>query len=368
MKKVLILGGYGNFGNRITTALVKARIAVIIAGRDAKKAKSFAQDLEKKYPNSSIELAIFDAQTELAAQLEKLTPTLVINTAGPFQNANYEIAKTCINHSVHYIDLADGRDFVGGITELNEAAKAKGVLVVSGASTVPALSSAVLEKYKNEFSEIDSLTFGISPGQKAHRGLATTKGILTYVGKPLKPCAGSTKTRYGWQDLYIIDYPILGKRWMANCDIPDLDLLPAHYNIKSIRFSAGMESTLLHLGIWIFSLAVRFGLPINLPKHANLLLKLSHCFDWLGGYDGGMHLVIEGKNKNQKAKKIKWFIVAKNGDGPQIPTIPAIILAKKIINDQISQRGAMPCVAMVSLDEYMNELSEFAVKQYFFSS
>lgn len=368
MKKVLILGGYGNFGNRIATALAKANIAIIIAGRDQKKAEKLRQNLIEIYPNCLVEIAIFDVKKDLAMQLKKLNPKVVINTAGPFQNSDYNVAETCIQHSIHYIDLADGRDFVCGISALDEKAKQAQTLVISGASTVPALSSAVLEKYKNEFSEIDSLIFGISPGQKAHRGLATTKGILTYVGKPLKPCAGSNEIRYGWQNLYRIEYPGLGKRWMANCDIPDLDLLPQNYNIKSINFSAGMESKLLHFGIWIFSWIIRIGFKINLSKHAEFLLKISHCFDWLGTANGGMHIVIKGKDKNQKAKTVKWFIIAKNGDGPQIPTIPAIILAKKILSNQLEEKGAMPCVAMISLDEYLNELKEFEVQQYYFLS
>ncbi|MCE3255754.1 MAG: hypothetical protein K0R25_1248 [Rickettsiaceae bacterium] len=366
MKKILILGGYGNFGNRIATALAKANIAIIIAGRDQNKAKKLAQNLTRIYPNSHIEIAIFDVKKELAEQLKKLNPTLVINTAGPFQNSDYNIAEICIGYAIHYIDLADGRDFVCGISKLDEKAKQAQTLVISGASTVPCLSSAVLEKYKNEFSEIDSLVFGISPGQKSHRGLATTKAILTYVGKSIKPCAGSNETKYGWQDLYRIEYPALGKRWMANCDIPDLDLLPQRYNIKSISFVAGMESGLLHLGIWLFSWLVRIGLPINLPKHAEFLLKISHYFDYLGSANGGMHVIIKGQDKNQKAKTVKWFIIAKNGDGPQIPTIPAIILAKKILSNQIEERGAMPCLAMITLDEYMDELKEFEVKQYCF--
>ncbi len=366
MKKVLILGGYGNFGSRIVASLVKANIAIIIAGRDQKKAEKLAQNLTEIYPNCNVEIAIFDVKNELAAQLKNLNPAVVINTAGPFQNSDYSVAEICIQHSIHYIDLADGRDFVRGISALDEKAKQAQTLVISGASTVPALSSAVLEKYKNEFLEIDSLVFGISPGQKAQRGLATTKGILTYVGKPLKPCSGSDKTRYGWQDLYRVEYPGLGKRWMANCDIPDLDIFPSYYGIKRIRFSAGMENTLPHLGIWLFSWLVRIGLPLNLPKHAAFLLKISRYFDWLGTADGGMHVAIEGKDKNQKAKSVKWFIIAKNGDGPQIPTIPAIILAKKILSNQITARGAMPCVALITLDEYMNELKEVEVQQYCF--
>lgn len=352
--QVLILGGYGNFGRRIATSLSKAGISVIIAGRNKVKAQNLAGELGAGY-------AVFDVNTELEQQLKTLKPKVVINTCGPFQLADYNVAKTCIANNINYIDLADGRDFVCGISALNTAANENGILVVSGASTVPGLSSAVIENFKDEFSEIDSLLYGISPGQKASRGLATTQGILTYLGKRLKP-AGNGKIRYGWQDIYRQHYPKLGPRWMANCDIPDLDLFPQKYGIRYLQFSAGMENTLLHLSIWAVSWLIRLGLPVKMEKHASSLLKLSHWFDRFGTADGGMHVILKGKNNSGQPLVRKWFIIAKNGDGPQIPCIPAIILAKKIVGEKLPITGAKPCVGLVTLEEYLDELKSFEIE------
>jgi len=367
MKQVLILGGYGNFGSRIASALIKDNIPIIIAGRELQKAQALQNKLKQSALENIITVAAFDANKELGKQLDILQPTVVINTIGPFQTADYSIAKTCAQHKVHYIDLADARDFVTGITHLDQLAKTNNVLVVSGASTVPGLSSAVLEHYKNDFATMDSLIYGISPGQKAPRGLATTESILTYLGKPLKPWGNHNQKRFGWQDIYRQEYPELGKRWMANCDIPDLDLFTDQYRLKNIRFSAGMENSLLHLGMWLMSYLVRIGLPLNLPKHAKFLLSLSHIFDSFGTTSGGMHMLIKGTNKQGKPLTIKWFIIAQDNDGPQIPCVPAIILSKKIIRDTLHIRGAMPCVGMIMLDEYMKELEGFSIKQHIIS-
>lgn len=355
MGKVLILGGYGNFGKHIATALTKKAIPVIIAGRSRDKAEALVNTLQLA------ECAIFDIAIELAAQLQQWKPSVVVNTCGPFQNSNYDVAKICIQQGVHYIDLADGRDFVTGITMLDADAKQHNVAVISGASTVPGLSSAVIEHYKSEFSEIESLRFGVSPGQKAERGLATTRGIMTYVGRPLKPFAGDSRPSYGWQDIYRQNYPELGFRWMANCDIPDLDLLPARYNIRSIGFSAGLELGFMHLGLWLLSWAVRLGLPLNLPKHANALLQVSDWFNGLGSADGGMHMILRGKNIHGKPHERRWFVIAKQADGPQIPTIPAIVLAEKLVTNSLDFRGATACVGMVTLKEYMTELADFSI-------
>jgi hypothetical protein len=266
----------------------------------------------KTLPPGLTEIATFDAKIDLFRQLQILQPKVVINTCGPFQNADYGIAEACIASGVHYIDLADGREFVTGITKLDTAARQQNVVVISGASTMPALTSAVIEHFLPQFSKIDSLKFGVAPGQKAERGLATTQGILSYVGKRLKPCAGH-EIRYGWQDLYRQTYPEIGARWMANCDIPDLDLLPREYGIKSIRF----------LPEWRFRRwAVRLGLVIDLPAHASTLLKASNWFDANGSADGGMHVVLKGKDASKHLVTRKWFVVARDGDGPYIPAAP----------------------------------------------
>ena len=360
MRPVLILGGYGNFGKRIAQALTADNVPVVIAGRNRTKAEGLAQTL----PEGLTSIAVFDAFVELGTQLQRLKPAVVINTCGPFQSSDYSIAKVCIQHGVHYIDLADGRDFVPGIVALDAAAKAKNVVVVSGASTVPGLSSAVLERYKHEFAQIDEMRYGIAPGQKAERGLATTQGILSYVGKALKPFPGNEGKVFGWQGIYRQKYPQLGKRWMASCDIPDLDLLPARYGIKRIHFSAGLELGFIHLGLWGLSWLVRFGLPLNLPRFAKPLLKISDMFDAFGSTDGGMHVTLTGTGVDGNPHSREWFVVALDGDGPQIPTIPAIVLAKDLAKGVAMESGARPCVGLISLERYMTELEPFAIHQY----
>ncbi len=360
MKNVLILGGYGNFGKRIAQALTKAGISVIIAGRNRTKAEACANTL----PTNLVTIACFDAFTDLAQELTALQPTVVINTCGPFQASDHTIAECCITHGVHYIDLADGRDFVGRITDLDADATCNNVSVISGASTVPALSSAVIEHFRGEFSVIERMQYGISPGQKAERGLATTQGILSYIGKPLKPFAGSDKAVHGWQNIYRQEYPKLGKRWMANCDIPDLDVLPQYYGIRSIQFSAGLELGFMHLGLWGLSWLVRAGLPLRLEKYAKPLLSISNWFDRFGSADGGMHVILQGKNKAGEHLQRTWFVIALDSYGPYIPTIPAVILAKKLACGEPIQIGAMPCVGLVSLQEYMDELHDYPISTH----
>lgn len=358
---VVVLGGYGNFGKRIVRGLVRHGVPVIIAGRDLTKAQAFARTL----PDFRGDVARLDIHDPAFGQaLAALSPSVVVNTCGPFQTEGYDIARACIAQRAHYIDLADGRDFVTGITALDDTAKTKNICVVSGASTVPGLSSAVIGHFRGEFRELDSVAMGISPGQKAERGLATTEAIMTYVGKPLRPFAGVTDPVHGWQDIFRQEFPVIGKRWMANCDVPDLDLIPQHYGARSIRFSAGLELSVLHLGLWLMSWGVRLGLPLNLPRRARFLLKASNLFNVFGTSDGGMFVTLRGKDEAGKTLERRWFVIARNGDGPQIPCAPAILLAKRLWEGFPCKPGAYPCVGLISLEDYLDELKPFDIRQY----
>lgn len=303
---------------------------------------------------------------DLKGALEALRPRVVIHTAGPFQGANYSVAEACVQAGSHYVDLSDGRAFVTGFGRLGAVAKAAGVTLISGASSVPCLSSAVIEAVKDEFAVLERIEFGICPGQGAERGLATTAGILSYVGKPLKPYAGNDRP-YGWQDLRQHDFPQLGRRFMGNCDIPDLDLLPERYGFKAVRFGAGLEVGFIHLGLWALSWLVRLRLmPVALPKLAGPLLKGADLFNGLGSDDGGMFVEIEGVDRDGQRIRREWHIIARDGDGPQIPCVPAILLGQRLYEgDESLKAGAYSSLGLVRLRDYLAALEGFAIEAGF---
>ncbi len=366
---VMVLGGYGTFGSRITKALCKKGFHVIINGRHFHQAQALKHSILEEDFSAEVTVSCFDIYSQLNLRLKKMKPKLVIHTCGPFQEQNTFIAETTIKAGVNYIDLSDDRSYVKKMQSLNELAHTNGVTAITGASTVPALSSAVLAFVQDKYAikKFKAVKIGISPGQKTARGLATTQAVLSYIGKALKPWPGSQKKRFGWQDTYLQNYPNINSRLMGNCEAPDLDCLHVHFDIQQLTFSAGMESKLLHRLIWLCSWLIRLGLPLRLKKHAPWLLKTSRWFDSLGTEDGGMHVEFEvglGKaKKNNQYKTIKktWFIEATGNQGPQIPAIPAILMAEKILTQPI-KAGVQNCVKLITLEDYLNELKQFDSK------
>jgi saccharopine dehydrogenase-like NADP-dependent oxidoreductase len=353
MRCAVVLGGYGNFGRRVAMALAADRnYRVVVAGRDLQKARAVADEV-----GSSAEAASLDGRaTNLAAELGRLGANVVVHTAGPFQGQDYSVAQACVEARAHYVDLADARGYVCGIGELDQAALSKDVLVASGASSVPALSSAVVDMLLTEFSTIESIDHGITSGAKPP-GLATMEGVLGCAGKAFEQWQdGIWRTVYGWQDLTRREYPRpLGTRWIANCDVPDLDLFPQRYApVRTVVFRAGVGMTVGMLSTWVASWLVRAGLLSSLVPHVPMLHKLALAVERFGSKSSAMHVTVRGLDAQSRSISRSWWLLAGNDHGPQIPCFPAIALARKLLRGEIRVRGAMPCMGLLSVDEILD--------------
>ena len=355
MLRVLVLGGYGNFGSCIAKALASdERIRLIIAGHNVAKAHAFADGLGATNGAEAVAIDIADPARAMAV----CNPDLVIHTVGPFQGQDYRVAEAAIACGAHYCDLADARAFVCGIGALDGAAKAVGLAVIAGASSVPCLTAAFLDQATKVFASIERVDYGITAAHQTNRGLGTASAILSYVGRPFTMLRGGRMERvYGWQGLHSETYPELGHRWFGNCDIPDLDLFPGRYpGLKDMRFCAGHEIAPLHFGTWLLSWGVRLRLLPRLDRWSQPLLRASFVFDRWGQGRSGFHMRIEGKDRDGAPLTRRHWIVARSGDGPNIPCMPAILIARRLAAGDAIESGARPCLDLISLDEYLGAL------------
>ncbi|MDN8618270.1 saccharopine dehydrogenase family protein [Variovorax ginsengisoli] len=354
--RVVVIGGYGFFGRRLVERLTSQPNAhVVVAGRSLQDAQALVEELR---PQSKARLgaAVVDAMSaDLPRQLKPLSPTTVVLASGPFQGQDYRVARTCISVGANYIDLADARAFVVGIRELDSNAKAAGVFVSSGASSVPALSSAAVDHLAQGMSTVRNIDIGISPGNRTERGLSTVKAILSYCGKAI-PAQGPTQT-IGWSGSRHHRYPApVGSRWLSSCDVPDLALLPLRYpGAPNVQFGAGLELSFLHRGMNAMAWAARHGLVRDWSTHAHWLKNVANIFKGWGSDAGAMHVSVSGLRNNNVETSRTWSLVATHGDGPYVPTLAAAALVRKLASGDGLPAGAMPCVGSLSLEDFDEE-------------
>jgi Saccharopine dehydrogenase NADP binding domain len=361
VRTIMVLGGYGLFGKRVCAGLLRIDgVKVLVAGRDANAARAFASTLGERAEALQIDWQAADFSERLAAA----KPQILIHCAGPFQAQDYRVANAAIAIGAHYIDLADGRDFVRGIDQLHAVALAKGLAVISGASSVPALSSSVLTELTQGWQSVAHVDIGISPGNKTERGLATIRAILSYVGEPIPAWQGGKPARtIGWQGLRRFYYPKpAGKRWLVNCDVPDLTLLPVQFlGLKSLQFGAGLELSLLHIGLWLLAGLRRYRLLPNLAKYASFFKSSSELFLSLGSDVGAMHVTVKGTDAQANAIQRTWTLVARLGHGTAVPAAASIAIARALVEGNLPC-GARPAVAVLPLQHYLAELQGFDVQ------
>ncbi len=305
------------------------------------------------------------ASSSLAPVLKDLGVRTVIHTAGPFQGQNYSVARAAIDAGCHYIDLADGRQFVTGIEALDSLAKSRGVSVISGASSVPALSSAVVDRFLGKFAQLESIRIGISSGARAP-GLATVRGVFSYAGKPIRQMKnGSWFTEYGWRGLERHQFPSpLGRRWMGTCDVPDLDLLPRRYStVKTVSFQAGFASDAGHLLVWGLAGLVKVKILASMVPLASTLNHISRWIEPIVSHKGGMFVTLNGVGSHGQPRCITWSIIAQHNHGPYIPCGASIVLARKLADGNVLPSGAMPCMGLLTVGEYLDALKGLDVQE-----
>jgi hypothetical protein len=357
--RVVVIGGYGNFGARVCRGLAGSPgMEVVAVGRNPDAGRSGIADPDLQHARLDF------AAPDFPAALERLAPDLVIHCAGPFQSQDYRVALASMAAGANYIDLSDGRQFVVGFAEaVHSAAHAAQRVAISGASSVPALSSAVIDSLRVRLPQIEEIQIAIAPGQRAPRGEATIAAVFGYAGRPFKWMSGGAwREAWGWQELKRLRFDGLGTRWAAACDVPDLELFPRLYpGVRTVEFRAALEIEAQQFALWFAAMLRRHGVPLPIERWAKPLDGIASWMNVFGGDRGGMLVSLVGRRSDGRRARVEWHLAVDADRGPEIPCMAATLLARKLAQGGIALRGAFPCIGFLALREFEPEFARWGV-------
>ncbi len=345
---MVVLGGAGNFGARICRALAEdADLQVVAAGRSV---------------GAQLRL---DADSPLfSTRLRAAAPDIVVHCAGPFQGQDYRVARAALEAGAHYLDLADGRDFVVRFAQaMHDRAVACRRTALSGASTLPALSSAVVDDLAVRFRRVDEVQVAIAPGQRAPRGAATVAAVLGYCGRPFKwLSSGEWRDAYGWQELRRLRFAGIGARWAAACDVPDLELFPERYpGLRTMQFRAALELPAQHFMLWLAASLRRGGIPLPLERWGAPLDRVAAVLARFAGDKGGMLVSVAGEKTDGTPARVEWHLTVPATTGPEIPCLAATLLARCLANGRLAEPGAFACMGFLRLADFEPEFRRLGI-------
>lgn len=354
--RVLILGGYGVFGGRLAQLLRDVEgLTIFITGRDEKKASEFCASLRGA---TRIEPYGLDRR-DTASALSELEPDLLVDATGPFQQygeAPYAVVEACIEAGVHYLDFADGADFVFGISKYDESAKQAGIYALSGVSSFPVLTAAILREFAKAM-DIEKVTGGIAPSPYAGIGLNVMRAVVGYAGSSVKLRRdGKDALAVGLAESRRFTIAVPGRLPLRNIhfslvDVPDLQVIPhQHPTMTDIWMGAGPVPEVLHRVLNVLAKARHlFRLP-SLVAFSRLFYGVLNMMKF-GEHRGGMFVAASGRANGISVEK-SWHLLAEADDGPLIPSMAIEAIVRKAMVGDRQSVGARPAVNALELSDY----------------
>ena len=357
---VLIVGGYGTFGGRIVELLEnEPRLVLFITGRSLERARAYCKTRDKA--KAKLVPTIFDRDGDLSAHLVPLRPHVLVDAGGPFQTygqGRYRVIEACIAHGIHYLDLADGSDFVEGVHTFDPAARRPGVFVLSGVSSFPVLTAAAVRRLSADMARVTAIRGGIAPSPYAGVGTNVIRAIAGYAGQPCtlrrndRPAVGHPFTDHMRFTIAPPGRLPLRNTLFSLVDVPDLralaDLWP---EANSIWMGAGPVPESLHRALVALAWLVRLRLVRSLLPLAPLMHLASNRLAW-GEHRGGMFVEVEGVLASGTPTRRSWHLLAEGDDGPLIPSMAVDALVRKVLEGQTPPVGARAAVRDLELDDY----------------
>lgn len=264
--------------------------------------------------------------------------------------------EACIAAKTNYLDFADGADFVFGVARFDAAAKAAGVFVLSGVSSFPVLTAAVLRDIAQHM-DIEAVEGGIAPSPYAGIGLNVMRAVVGYAGEPVKLMRDGKMTQAkGLAESRRFTIAPPGQLPLCNIrfslvDVPDLQVLPPlHPQMRDIWMGAGPVPESLHRALNLLAKA-RAALPLPaLTPLAGVFYRVLNLMKF-GEHRGGMYVQARGQ-KDGRAVDMTWHLLAEGDDGPLIPSMAVEALVRRCLRDQAPAVGARAATDALELADY----------------
>jgi hypothetical protein len=358
--KVLIVGGYGVFGGRIVELLEdEPLLTLFIGGRSLAKANAFIAT--RQHARASIVPAAIDRNGDIDGQLSTFRPDIVVDASGPFQaygESPYRMVEACLAQGINYLDLADGSNFVAGIKAFDARARTAGLYIVSGASSFPVLTAAVVRRLSAGMAAVKTIRGGIAPSPYAGVGENVVRAIAAYAGQPTGRKRGGT-FGVGYPLTEHVSYTIappgripLRRTMFSLVDVPDLlALVELWPGAGEIWMGAGPVPAVLHHFLAGLARLVRWGLLPTLSPLAPLMHWATNHIRW-GEHRGGMFVEVGGEDRTGAGVKRSWHLLAEGNDGPLIPSMAVEAIVRNVLRGRSPPAGARAAVRELEIDAY----------------
>jgi saccharopine dehydrogenase-like protein len=255
----VLVAGAGVFGTHLARELLRRTDAhIVLAARREVRLKAAAASLGEP---DRVEARILDLASADDLRRAARDCVVVACAAGPFDGFRRDLPRTAVEAGAHWVDLADEPGWVLGLLgdpSLASAARAAGLSVLPGRSTVPALSCALVAwgaaRVTGAYRASITLTIGNRNTKGAGAIAAAAGGGFRNPVPVSTPLGALTAWRFDAPDVSLLAPGILADVRVA------LEWAPAGVMVAGAnRLPRAMRAVFARVSETVGSLASRFG-------------------------------------------------------------------------------------------------------------
>jgi lysine 6-dehydrogenase len=250
--KIIVLGGAGDMASRAVRELAAEPdvTQVTVADYNLAAARKLAAEL-----GSKVSALWLDANDNQALVEAIRGHSVAASGIGPFYRYEAQVARAAIEAGVPYVSLCDDYDGTQAVLEMDDAAKAAGVTVLTGLGWTPGLSNILARKGAEQFDLVDEINVAWGSSASDSAGYAVilhTLHIFTgrvpsfQKGRLLNVPAGSAK------EVVLFPAPV-GRINCYHLGHPEPVTLPRFLPaVRTVTLKGGLsEQPLNDLALWL---------------------------------------------------------------------------------------------------------------------
>ncbi len=368
--RIIFFGGTGAIGRRVVNEICKFPKVrrVIIASRKMKSYQKLLKEVESGNSGKGNKLSYLNLDLRRCFNLPEILRSndVVVGAMGPFYKYEEVLAKASVKARVHYVSICDDHDVVKRVLGLNEAAKKKGVCILTGMGWTPGLSSLLARSGADLLDGVDSIRIYWAGNSSNSMGIAVILHVLhSFTGKVPAVRDGKTSFVRAGSGKERIDFlNPLGKITVYNIGHPEPVTIPCHFpGIKEVTLKGGVNENLLNR---IAILAGRSGLSRSYIIRDALALFFQKTLPFWRKIArpmpevSGITVVVEG-DFHGKQCSLTYKAV---GPMEVLTGIPMAFAIKGLVSGDIKERGVLSPEApgMINPSEVFKELESKGVQ------
>lgn len=238
--KVIALGGAGDMCSYAVRDLARQDevTELMIADYDEAKAAALASELGSKCKSMRVDA---NSESELVRAIEGYD--VAMSGIGPFYKYEYKVAKGALEAGVSYISICDDYDAAEAVFALDDAARKKGVTILTGVGWTPGLSNVLARRGADQLDEIEEIAVAWGGSASDSEGFAVIlHTIHIFTGFVPSFQHGRTKMVAAGSDRERIKFPEpVGEIYVYNLGHPEPVTIPRFIEATNVTLKGGLS-------------------------------------------------------------------------------------------------------------------------------